>query len=669
MLLVVSALPLGATKAEAANAATPWTVAVTPNTDVTDGSRVQINLRTDSAHLISSAKAQVCRAGVNYGTSTSFLPADDFRLGGANCPSIPISSSAEVSVSASNTYSNAVRPSGDTFTILVGTGSTKWTDATNGQSQTLTCDAQNPCELVVQVRGIDNDGVLRWVPYAQRLTYRIDDPIAGCGGTAPGFVSAASSERNSRLWVGLTIAECQSSSSRGGAASTASFAGEGAAMEMYSRGDVDFAYSSVGYDPTANLGRGDLSSPLVPRESANVPLALNAAVLAVGNGRQDSNGDKVPYSDVKLTLDEVTALMTGGPEQIGGLLPAIYARNPELQVTGMFSTTSSIRLGAAPDPESTTWYWTGLLDSLRPSLWKVPNTGTFGVDAGRDRTAFASFALADPSFQGVLNLFTGTSVLDKTLKTQGSNDFGGIWAFTDLVTARSLGMTVVQIQNASGAFVEPDQPSMRAALSSMTTATDGRLVPNYGATAVQGIEPYPLTFVEYAIAPLKPLVDRRCNARPTSQQLLSNWLTYITHTGQQQLPAGMVQLTPALVQTAETQIARLGSVANTCVPVPDAPPTDLFALSSVTVAPPAAVVSRYAAPGARSVTPAASSVAVDAQLASVQAEMPDFVRRSAGSNLLALVGLAVVLGLLTVSAMATSGRLSFDRFRRPGRSS
>ena len=72
---------------------------------------------------------------------------------------------------------------------------------------------------------------------------------------------------------------------------------------------------------------------------------------------------------------------------------------------------------------------------------------------------------------------------------------------------------------------------------------------------------------------------------------------------------------------------------------------------------------------ASKVVPAGSTVAVDAQLASVQAEMPEFVRRSASGNALALFGLVAVLALLTLSAMATSGRLSIDRFRRSGRSS
>ena len=206
---------------------------------------------------------------------------------------------------------------------------------------------------------------------------------------------------------------------------------------------------------------------------------------------------------------------------------------------------------------------------------------------------------------------------------------------------------------------------MLSAVSSMTTATDGRLVPNYSAAAVQNVEPYPLTFVEYAVAPLKPLVDSKCNPRATSQQLLKNWLTYVTHTGQQELPDGMEAITPAMVQTAEAQIALVGTVENSCVPDPSATSSGG---EFGTVLPPSALTSRFGSSAAR-VAPAGSTVAVDAQLASVQADMPDFVRRSVGTNVLALVGLAAVLGLLTVSAMATSGRLSLSRFGRGGRRS
>lgn len=262
-LLVVIGLPFESTRAGAVNGPTPWTVTISPTTELSDGARIRVTLQTDSAHPISIAKAQVCRAGVNYGTSTSFVPNDDFAIGGPNCPSIPISTSADLSVTDGNTYTNATRLIGESFTMLVGVGTVGWND-TAGQAQLLTCDAQNPCDLVVQVRGIGTDGILRWTPYTQKLEYRIDDPIAGCGGPASGIVSSASSDRISRLWVDLTLAQCHNGT-QSGAVSSSSFTGEGSAVDMFSSGDVDMAYSAVGYDETVGLGRGNQAEPLTPR--------------------------------------------------------------------------------------------------------------------------------------------------------------------------------------------------------------------------------------------------------------------------------------------------------------------------------------------------------------------------------------------------------------------
>jgi hypothetical protein len=119
-----------------------------------------------------------------------------------------------------------------------------------------------------------------------------------------------------------------------------------------------------------------------------------------------------------------------------------------------------------------------------------------------------------------------------------------------------------------------------------------------------------------------------------------------------------------------TAIARLGTSPNTCVPVPLNPNAGG---SSNAGGGDSSILTRGVIGGrsgaASKVVPAGSTVAVDAQLASVQAEMPEFVRRSASGNALALFGLVAVLALLTLSAMATSGRLSIDRFRRSGRSS
>ena len=63
----------------------------------------------------------------------------------------------------------------------------------------------------------------------------------------------------------------------------------------------------------------------------------------------------------------------------------------------------------------------------------------------------------------------------------------------------------------------------------MTVEPDGRRTPDPGATAPGA---YPLTMIEYAMAPAEPLVDEACAPRPESQQVLSSWLAFLTGPGQ-----------------------------------------------------------------------------------------------------------------------------------------
>ena len=146
-----------------------------------------------------------------------------------------------------------------------------------------------------------------------------------------------------------------------------------------------------------------------------------------------------------------------------------------------------------------------------------------------------------------------------------------MWAITDLVTARALGLTPVAIENAKGDFVAPTPESMTAAVATMKTNADGLLLPDPlatsegvhtsgGASAAEVVEPYPLTFVQYAMSPAQPLVDPLSSARRTdSQALLSSWLGYLTGQGQHVLPSGFEPLPPALQSVAQTTIPLVGS--------------------------------------------------------------------------------------------------------------
>lgn len=107
---------------------------------------------------------------------------------------------------------------------------------------------------------------------------------------------------------------------------------------------------------------------------------------------------------------------------------------------------------------------------------------------------------------------------------------------------------------------------MQAAVANMTTQPDGTLLPDPQGGAVGGVEPYPLTYIEYAIAPAQPLTNTDCTPNAAAQAALSQWLNFLVGAGQNDLPAGMVQLPGSLVTQAQAAIAKVGSAAAACTP-------------------------------------------------------------------------------------------------------
>ena len=676
LLLAATVIAVGATtddRAEAANIPTPWTVTVSPSTGVIDGQLIRINVSTPGTNPVSEVRAQVCRRGVAYRPNFASQPNADFAIGGPNCPSIPISTSADLTVTDTAVSQYATQPGGRTFEMFVGKGAVNWPlNSGDFSTQSLTCDVDSPCSLVVEVRGRDAAGDLRWIPFVQDLTYLNEDPIAGCGGPANGILTAAGPDRFLGAWIGWTLDQCGSAGAQVGAISSQSFVGEGEAMDGFSRGDVDIAYTALGYDSATGFGRGNRSEPLTQRNSVAVPIALNAAVIGVGNGQQGPSGNKIPFSSVRMPLDLATKMFAGGAGffslQDQGTLQSM---NPELATSSVFVQLglSSIITGGASESEAPNYFLTRHFLTTRPSLWKVPSAGVFGPEAGASRTASASLALANPSFQNALQLYSGRTTLDRALKGLGRTDnFGGVWTLTDLVTANALAMTPVSLENDIGVFVAPTAASITAGVGSMITTESGIRVPNPTAhnASPSAAQPYPLSYVEYAMVPLEPLVNAQCQPRAVSQELLVRWLNYLTGPGQDRLPVGMAPLTSELQAEARTAIARVGSAASTCgqttsVAAPTTPLTDVPSGSVVSSSLTRRSVTASGAAGAAPAGSASGSATLDdSELASAIAALPTFT--SQGSNgTRAIVGLLLVFGLLLSGALATSGRLGLRR--------
>src|SRR5262249_1609273 len=149
------------------------------------------------------------------------------------------------------------------------------------------------------------------------------DPLAGCGGAATDALQSGGSDRMQDAWVNWSLGECVQPG-RHGAASRASFVGEGPAVTAFTHGALDVAYTAGGYD-----GMRFLPDDAPRRDAVAVPVAINAAVIAVGGGRRVDSFHKVPFKDVQLNGNEIASLLSGGPSAMTPMLPHIIERNPE----------------------------------------------------------------------------------------------------------------------------------------------------------------------------------------------------------------------------------------------------------------------------------------------------------------------------------------------------
>jgi len=556
----------------------PWTnahVTVTPTTNLSDGRRISVNIKTASpTFIIEEARAQVCRAGVDYQQSTGIAPADDFFVGGANCPNVGISTSADGLVTDPYVNPSAADPGGETFTMKVGTGIRSWTDSFSNKTVSITCDQDHPCTLVVELRAVQLAGPgeiqqpASWRPFVFTLTYASSDPVAGCGGPAKGAVTSGGSDSLEDAWVGWTSTACKLPG-QVGALTTGSFNGEGAALQGYLSGQLDLAYTALGFNPATGMVPVDAETK---RPSVAVPIGLNAVVLGLGGTYFDSTGRRRPYDAPQLTTAEVTALLAGGPQgAINDHLSDIYVRNPELATPGMFTAQQhAVQLAAPSEAEGTSWLATRYAATLDPTDWVVPDLPLYGDDAGKPRGIDASLAVANPSYNNAITLFSGRPTLEKYVDSLDASG-GGFWALTDLTTADALDLVPTEVQNADLQFVAPTTESMQAAVSGMQTVQDGMKVPDPNQTTG-----YPLTYVVYALVPAQPLADAGNVCRATSQALLTKWLDYLTGAGQSNLPAGMAPLTPDLEAQATAAIAKVGATKATTpctAPATTPPPT------------------------------------------------------------------------------------------------
>ena len=374
-------------------------------------------------------------------------------------------------------------------------------------------------------------------------------PSAGlvCNGPAPGQIASASPDRLTETLTQLGIDACQSGTGGGQGLTDNLGAGlsDDEALCDFASDSVDLAYSAVGYGASgsafspANCQGG--AEP--PRPYVAIPIALNAVVLAHSADVQQSppyNGFGISltgYSQLRITLAQFAQLLSnGGVEDVSTsgqvtsdsgswnsqLGQGLLELNPQLSSGQKVTSLNNAIVGGGPrlgvaatsGTDATTYLATSFLDAVVPTqLVSAPDA--LAAFPSQPLGTISNFGAPPPAYN--VQTYTGRSIL-----THYTTPLSGTawWALTDAATAAATwgGLDDFALQTpdsltaatpAQATYVAPTTSSMQAAVANMTAQPDGTLLPNPNGGAVDGVEPYPLTYVEYAIAPAQPLAQQR----------------------------------------------------------------------------------------------------------------------------------------------------------------
>lgn len=505
-----------------------------------------------------------------------------------------------------NTNTNVAGTTGDYPTVSgqslaeVGQGGQQ-PGSFNGLS--VNCLPSEPCTLALAVwtenvltPGQDNVYFLG-VP----VTFLDSSAGLACNGPAAGQINSESPDRLGETVTQWGIDACRSGLASGQALTFNLGSGnsDDESLCAFASSSVDLAYSAVGYGASGFSPANCQGGAQPARPYVAVPIALNAVVLAhspnnVQSPPYQSFGTGLTnYPQLKITIDQFAQLLSnGGSVDVAGsgaqttdtgtwasqLGQGILALNPALanayqdSCTGcvIVGTGSGVGVAATSGTDATTYLATSFLDALAPAqLVSAPNhQAAFPAE---QLGTVANFGTPPPAYN--VQTYTGRSILAHYMTPLSGTAW---WSVTDAATAAATwgGLDDFALQTpdsissapAQATYVAPTQAAMQAAVANMTAQSDGTLLPNPQGGAVNGVEPYPLTYVEYAIAPTQALMNSDCTPNTAAQTAMNQWLTFLVNQGQQDLPTGMAPLPSSLVAQAEANIAKVGSAAPACTP-------------------------------------------------------------------------------------------------------
>jgi hypothetical protein len=524
-----------------------------------------------------------------------------------------------------NTVPNQAGQPGDygtlTGTALAETGTAPTTGPTaTTPGPNLTCDSLNSCLFTVVVwtsnaadpnfnaNDADSFHVLG-VP----VTFSPASAANSCDGTTANAPAANGPDRLGQLVTNWTVGACVAGVGGGQALTAGVYSGgsDASSLAAFASGQADLAYSAVGYGGAGSgFDPAEFNPPDPSRPYVAVPIAINAVVLAHDQTYKAPAVEGPVFQPfpqpLSITWDQMAQLLsnggfqTGGPTWTGALGRGLTDQNPELTNDYLYGTTFfaviTNPIVVTSGTDATTLFATSFLHDAAnaANLVSGPPNGQNGEIPSAPVKVVSNFGLptlASPPYY--VTPLTGSGLIAKALTPAGPNG-NTEFALTNSYSAANLWggladfplQSLDSVKSSTPTFVPPAEDNMVAAVTDMTAQPDGTLTPNPNAGPVNGVEPYPLTYVEYALAPTRPLLNANCTPNTQAQQNLANWLSYITGAGQQSLSptstTGLAPLTPALELQAEAAIAKIGKATPACMPATTTTPTTAPGTSTTT---------------------------------------------------------------------------------------
>ncbi|GHH29156.1 hypothetical protein [Amycolatopsis oliviviridis] len=444
------------------------------------------------------------------------------------------------------------------------------------------CDEKNPCTFALRISAPNSAGqFVSWADDAIKFTpARPDIGVQGCKGSGQNTLNASMPERLGRTAVTWNQALCAPTEAEQPANIVSET--EDAGLTAFDKGTSDLAIT----------GSGGVLAGQAVRDRQYVPVGVNAAVVAAVGWSPtdlDDSGGRLNAKftgGMRFTRDELANMFTKGGQDPaasgrGGIFrndSALVGRNPALSAmdagnelttpiirAGVLNSTSFFGVTGEGGPGTVPLTLSKVLSETAAAGWVFPSKGKdyFGELDGKSPGVISDLNALDPGRFSINNVDakTGQLAVRKTVNEavagSGAGCAGGCmnWVITDLATARAYGWAPVAIPDGKGNFVRPTDESLALAANAMKVGEDGTL--QVGTATKDGA--YPLTFVEYMVAPVNPLIDATCKPMPEKQAQLRKFVNFAAGYGQGQGASGMPRLTPGLAATAIERAAKIGT--------------------------------------------------------------------------------------------------------------